>query len=274
MYVPVQKVVFYLQKRFHNPDLLMELMSSHLKVLKLEQRVKRLVKQKNVPNFEGEENNIRRCCPQQKQGEQKHTDDDADDVEAVGGDEKAALLTAEKGADDSGSGGSSLRLSWKDLDLVLKKGGKKLIDNVSGSVRAGRVLALMGPSGAGKTTLLNALANRAPYANVTGEVRFGGRPLTSKDLMYVPQFDEAKGYCTVVEQIQLVGLMKCRDQQAMKQRLVKLMQILGLFEKANTYCKDLSGGELKRLSVGMGMISNPKVIFLDEPTTGLDSTAA
>ena len=70
--------------------------------------------------------------------------------------------------------------------------------------------------------------------------------------MYVPQFDEIKGYTTVVEQIQLVGRMKCRDEAGMKQRLVKLLQILGLFEKANVLCKELSGGELKRLSVGMG----------------------
>lgn len=105
-------------------------------------------------------------------------------------------------------------------------------------------------------------------------MKFGGSALTSKDLMYVPQFDEIKGFSTVIEQIELVGLMKCNDERAMRKRLVKLLQILGLFEKANVLCKDLSGGELKRLSVGMGMIANPKVLFLDEPTSGLDSTAA
>jgi ABC-type multidrug transport system ATPase subunit len=126
----------------------------------------------------------------------------------------------------------------------------------------------------GKTTLLNCLANRAPYGIVDGKVEFAGRAFTASDLMYVPQFDEIKDYCTVVEQIMYVGMMKCVDVEDMKFRLLRLLQILGLFSKAQTLCKDLTGGELKRVSVGMGMIANPKVLFLDEPTTGLDSTAA
>mmetsp|Transcript_15500 Transcript_15500/g.22736 ORF Transcript_15500/g.22736 Transcript_15500/m.22736 type:complete len:116 (+) Transcript_15500:91-438(+) len=52
------------------------------------------------------------------------------------------------------------------------------------------------------------------------------------------------------------------------------MEVLGLAEKRRTQLKNLSGGEIKRVSVGIGMISNPNVLFLDEPTTGLDSTAA
>ncbi len=118
------------------------------------------------------------------------------------------------------------------------------------------------------------MANRTPYGNITGSVTFANSMFVSADLMYVPQFDELKSYCTVLEQIMFVGMMKCKDVVAMKKRAVKLLQILGLFRKANTLCKDLSGGELKRVSVGMGMISNPKVLFLDEPTTGLDSTVS
>lgn len=165
-------------------------------------------------------------------------------------------------------------LVWKNLTLKLKNTNKVLVDNVSGSVETGRVLALMGPSGAGKTTLLNALANRAPYGEITGEITYANRKFIASDLMFVPQFDELKPDSTVMEQIMYVGMMKCEDVTAMKLRLVKLLQILGLFNKANTKCKDLSGGELKRVSVGMGMISDPKVLFLDEPTSGLDSTAA
>jgi len=165
-------------------------------------------------------------------------------------------------------------LTWKNLDVVLKNKGTKLIDNVSGTARASRVLALMGPSGAGKTTLLNALGNRAPYANVTGEISFGKRAFHSSDLVFVPQFDEVNGNFTVYEQIEYVGLMKCRDKSSMCIRLLHLLQILGLSTKSKTACRFLSGGELKRVSVGIGMISNPNVLFLDEPTTGLDSSAA
>ena len=209
----------------------------------------------------------------------------------------------------------SFVLEWKNLNLMLKKNGNVLIDNVSGVARSGRILALMGPSGAGKTTLLNALGNRAPYARIEGEITFGKRKFTASDLFFVPQFDEVNGIFTVSEQWELVGLLKvrvlrvrvciyvcpfvrscnpacymilsyrstnrcllllaqCRDTDAMYHRLASLLRILGLHAKARTLCSELSGGELKRVSVGMGMISNPSVLFLDEPTTGLDSAAA
>ena len=165
-------------------------------------------------------------------------------------------------------------LVWKNLTLTLKKEGKILIDNVSGAAYAGRVLALMGPSGAGKTTLLNALGNRAPYGQIIGEVTYGRREFSTSDLYFVPQIDEVNGNLTVLEQIELVGLLKCRNREDMYSRLEIMLRSLGLHSKARTLCKDLTGGELKIISVGMGMISNPKVLFLDEPTTGLDSTAA
>eukprot|EP01033_Poteriospumella_lacustris_P003037 gene3037-2222_t len=165
-------------------------------------------------------------------------------------------------------------LEWKNLSVILPGNGKKLINSVSGVAMPGRILALMGPSGAGKTTLLNALGNRAPYAKIVGEVTFGKRPFTAADLVYVPQFDEFNQNLTVYEQIEFVGAMKCQDKREMRRRLGHLLTILGLADQVHTSCKDLTSGELKRVSVGMGMISNPNVLFLDEPTTGLDSSAA
>lgn len=132
----------------------------------------------------------------------------------------------------------------------------------------------MGPSGAGKTTLLNALSNRAPYARLDGEITFGKRAFLPSDLVYVPQFDEFNPNLTVKEQMALVGELKCQDVAAMRKRLSHLLTILGLADKVHVRCANLTSGELKRVSVGMGMISNPNVLFLDEPTTGLDSTAA
>ena len=165
-------------------------------------------------------------------------------------------------------------LVWSNLSLKLVKEQTLLLDGLSGSARAGRVLALMGPSGAGKTTLLNALGNRAPYGIVTGEITFGQRPFVTSDLYFVPQVDEVNSNLTVQEQIELVGLLKCRNRRDMYIRLEIVINVLGLHDKAQRLCRDLTGGELKKVSVGMGMISKPNVLFLDEPTTGLDSTAA
>jgi ABC-type multidrug transport system ATPase subunit len=165
-------------------------------------------------------------------------------------------------------------LVWTNLSLRIEKDDTLLLHDLCGSARAGRVLALMGPSGAGKTTLLNALGNRVPYGILTGEITFGQRPFVTSDLYFVPQVDEVNSNLTVQEQIELVGLLKCRNRRDMYTRLDIVINVLGLHDKAQCLCRDLTGGELKKVSVGMGMISKPNVLFLDEPTTGLDSTAA
>ena len=178
--------------------------------------------------------------------------------------------------DEQGSGISAAvpSLSWTNFSVILPKTGAKLVDSVSGFVNSGRILALMGPSGAGKTTLLNGLADRASYADLEGKVSFAGREMTSQDLTYVPQFDEVNDVMTVWEHITLVGKLTCVDHGAMFKRADELLGVLGLTTKSDVQVKRLSSGEIKRLSIGVGLISNPSVLFLDEPTTGLDSTAA
>ena len=165
-------------------------------------------------------------------------------------------------------------LVWKDLTLTLKQKSTVILDKMSGSARAGRVLAIMGPPGSGKTTLLNSLGNRANYGIVSGEITFGQRDFTTSDFHFVPRFDEVNDNFTVMEQIEFVGLQKCTDVVAMRDRLEVVLIALGLHDKANTMCSALNKGDLKLLSIGMGIITNPGVLYLDEPTTGLDSTAA
>ena len=165
-------------------------------------------------------------------------------------------------------------LSWTNFSVILPKSGKKLVKNVSGFVRSGRICGLMGPSGAGKTTLLNGLADRASYADLEGEVCFVDRIMTPKDLTYVPQFDEVNDVMTIRQHLELVGRLMCADEATVLQRTVEILEVLGLTDRQNVRVAHLSGGEIKRVSIGVGLISQPNVLFLDEPTTGLDSTAA
>ena len=111
--------------------------------------------------------------------------------------------------------------------------------------------------------MCSGLAERANYAVCEGEVNFAGRPMTSRDLTYVPQFDEINDVMTVFEHISLVGKMTCVDHSEMLQRAEELLVVLGLMEKRDTQVRNLSGGEIKRLSIGVGLISNPFVLFLD-----------
>lgn len=169
---------------------------------------------------------------------------------------------------------SASALIWKNLTLSLSN-GKVLIDNVEGYALGGRVLALMGPSGAGKTTLLNALSGRAPYAAVQGQVWLNGRPMRQEDLKYVPQFDDLNERFTVRELLTATGQLQApADPAVMRRRVAKLLSILGLNRQADMTSGQLTGGQRKRVSIGLGLVGEPKVLFLDEPTTGLDSSSA
>ena len=154
-------------------------------------------------------------------------------------------------------------LCWTNLYVKLKTNGKVLINDCSGFVPCGRVLAMMGPSGAGKTTLLNALSQRADYASIEGRVLFNGRKMTQMDLTYVPQFDDINRRLTVSEHLLLVGRLTCAANDQVARRLEHLLIVLGLSMIRDVEIKCLSGGEIKRVRIGIGLISNPKVLFLD-----------
>eukprot|EP00903_Cladosiphon_okamuranus_P008855 g8479.t1 len=166
-------------------------------------------------------------------------------------------------------------LVFRDISLKLPSSGKMLIETVTAKATGGRVLALMGPSGAGKTSLLNALGGRATYGQVSGFVTLGGRPLTSQDLNYVPQFDDHNERFTPRELLTYMKHLQIgANTKTGSKSVIELLHILGLSLKADERLGTLSGGEQKRLSIGVGMVSEPEVLFLDEPTTGLDSASA
>lgn len=178
--------------------------------------------------------------------------------------------------------------NWKDI--LVSIGDAKLLDNVTGHLRTGEVMALMGPSGSGKTTLLNVLAQRGipPKAKWTGSVHTESFTVTAKNIKnfssYVEQEDSLIGSLTVRETIDFAAKMSdaSRGQENAthrKDRVDEIIQMLGLTNQANTKVgtplqKGISGGQKRRLSVAAQMITHPLVLFLDEPTLGLDSTAA
>lgn len=163
---------------------------------------------------------------------------------------------------------------------------KVILHGVSGYVRPGTMLAVMGSSGAGKTSLLNLLAGRinsSKGANATGEVLVNGQPRdynTFKKLSaYVLQDDDMFAELTVEEQITYAALLRLpasmpRDKKML--RVNRVIQELGLSKVRNTMVgneliRGISGGERKRVNIGTELVTDPSLLFLDECTTGLDS---
>ncbi|CAF1454126.1 unnamed protein product [Adineta steineri] len=156
---------------------------------------------------------------------------------------------------------------------------RTLLDNVSGQVHPGQLVALMGPSGCGKTTLLNTLAGRS-LNGVTGNIWLNHQRYEKsmkRKLAYVLQEDIFFENLTVKQQLTYTALLRLPNNLTRKDKLAQVEQIieqLHLQNCANTPVLLISGGQKRRVNIGTELLTNPSVIFLDEPTSGLDSTSA
>ncbi|XP_072997708.1 ABC transporter G family member 5-like [Typha latifolia] len=163
---------------------------------------------------------------------------------------------------------------------------KTLLHSISGEAREGEILAVLGASGSGKSTLIDALANRIAKESLRGSVTLNGEPLESNLLKvisaYVMQDDLLYPMLTVEETLMFSAefrLPRTLTASKKKSRVQALIDQLGLRAAAKTIIGDeihrgVSGGERRRVSIGIDIIHDPIVLFLDEPTSGLDSTSA
>ncbi|PON45796.1 ABC transporter-like [Trema orientale] len=163
---------------------------------------------------------------------------------------------------------------------------KIILNDISGEAYDGELLALLGASGSGKTTLLDALANRIERGSLKGTVTLNGQFVDSKLSKaitgYVMQDDLLHPMLTVEETLGFAAefrLPRTLSELKKKARVRALIDQLGLRNAANTIIGDVahrgvSGGERRRVSVGVDVIHEPILLFLDEPTSGLDSTSA
>lgn len=188
---------------------------------------------------------------------------------------------------------SSRGLIWSDISYTVptsryrKSSPKILLSKVTGAVLPGEMVALLGPSGAGKTTLLNALSGRLHGGEVVGHILFNGIHVSksewTRQSAYVEQDDTIYAGFTVEETIQFSAATKLCNQSAStkREKASKILSCLDLTEvrdsrvgNAGSTNSAISGGERKRVSIGVELVSDPDVLFLDEPTSGLDSSTA
>lgn len=198
--------------------------------------------------------------------------------------------------------GKALPLEWTDLSF--RVGDRVILDNVSGAIRPGTLTAVLGPSGAGKSTLMNLLAGRQRYkpydskhgdfktakigkgeAVMTGTVTAAGSPINLEhfrgNFAYVMQDDAFVGAVTPAEAIRFSAMLRKgeKDKQELEKIVNSTIDSLRLQSARDTKIGDalhkgISGGEKKRTAIGVELVTNPKILFLDEPLSGLDSYAA
>lgn len=163
---------------------------------------------------------------------------------------------------------------------------KTLLNDISGEAREGEIMAVMGASGSGKSTLIDALANRIAKGSLKGAVTLNGEAMESRLLKvisaYVMQDDLLFPMLTVEETLMFAAefrLPRTLSKSKKRMRVQALIDQLGLRNAAKTVIGDeghrgVSGGERRRVSIGIDIIHDPILLFLDEPTSGLDSTSA
>lgn len=165
-----------------------------------------------------------------------------------------------------------------------------VLDGVGGTVAPGEMMAILGPSGAGKTTLVEILAGKQKSGVVSGSVSFSSstsspsppRQSQLPRIAFVPQQDVLPPTLTVREALKFAAdlrLPESVDTSARHARVEQLIARLGLSRVADTRIgsgtqRGISGGEMRRVSIGLELVGYPDVLILDEPTSGLDSVSA
>eukprot|EP01135_Chromosphaera_perkinsii_P001219 Nk52_evm18s162 gene=Nk52_evmTU18s162 len=184
----------------------------------------------------------------------------------------------------------SLKLAWTNINYSVPaqkdregSGEKQILRDMNGIMNSGEVTALMGPSGAGKSSLMNIIAGRSASGNASGNILVNDRVMSKSDykdlVAYVPQDDVFLPFLTVRETLQTAAELKLDARMTKKERVERIDQVLkelGLRDcqhaiVGSAMVKGISGGQRKRLAIGVELLHNPRVLFLDEPTSGLDS---
>ncbi|XP_059504311.1 broad substrate specificity ATP-binding cassette transporter ABCG2 isoform X2 [Stegostoma tigrinum] len=170
------------------------------------------------------------------------------------------------------------------LPCCRKTSVKEILNGVNGIMGPG-MNAILGPTGSGKSSLLDILAARKDPSGLKGQVLIDGAPQPSNFKCisgYVVQDDVVMGTLTVRENLQFSAALRLSNSIRNKEKNDRIDQIikqLGLIKVADSkvgtpFIRGVSGGERKRTNIGMELIIDPSVLFLDEPTTGLDASTA
>ncbi|KAL4011145.1 hypothetical protein IC575_028194 [Cucumis melo] len=179
-----------------------------------------------------------------------------------------------------------IEVAFKDLTLTLKGNNRHLMRCVTGKIMPGKVSAVMGPSGAGKTTFLSALAGKVTGCTMSGMILINGKTESihsyKKIIGFVPQDDIVHGNLTVEENLWFSARCRLSADLLIPEKVLvveRVIESLGLQAVRDSLVgtvekRGISGGQRKRVNVGLEMVMEPSLLILDEPTSGLDSSSS
>lgn len=159
--------------------------------------------------------------------------------------------------------------------LVKRFGDVTAVDGISFSVEKGEIFAFLGPNGAGKSTTIKMLTTL--LLPTSGHLTLAGHDVTKdqdavrKSFGIVFQDPSVDDELTAIENMQLHGAMYSIPKMELKDRIEELLQLVELWERKDYQVKTFSGGMKRRLEIARGLLHHPQVLFLDEPTLGLDT---
>ncbi|SFM97747.1 metal ABC transporter ATP-binding protein [Thermodesulforhabdus norvegica] len=158
-------------------------------------------------------------------------------------------------------------------DVSFAYGNNLVLDNVEFSIPEGDFVALMGPNGGGKTTLLKLCVGLLRPQRGTVQV-FGKDPAEVRSMIgYVPQETNPNAHFPVrVIDVVMMGLLpdRIRHGKAQKKKVQKILDRMGLLDLENRKISELSGGQRQKVMIARALVSDPKILFLDEPTASVD----
>lgn len=179
-----------------------------------------------------------------------------------------------KSATHTGVSGDSII----SVDRLSYSYGKTVaVDNISFTVKKGQIFSFLGPNGAGKTTTINLLTTLLPMQE--GKVSISGFDVEKqpddvrRSIGIVFQNQTLDWNLTVWESLEFHGRIYSMPKDARRNRIDELLRIVELYENKATFVKHLSSGMKRRLEIARGLLTRPDVLFLDEPTMGLDPTS-
>jgi ABC-2 type transport system ATP-binding protein len=170
-----------------------------------------------------------------------------------------------------------MTLALETFALTRRFGSLTAVDSLTLSIHAGETFGLLGPNGAGKTTTIKMLTTLLPLT--AGDAVIAGFDLRRQPgdvrrvIGYVPQLLSADGTLTGSENLEIMGKLYDIPRRELKTRVDEALAFMGLQDFGNKMVRNYSGGMIRRLEVAQSMLHRPQILFLDEPTTGLDPVA-